>query len=74
MKLSLRDVCADALLLGENFLLLQCDKEEGLVQKNFQMAIFALMLAEGVWRVLLLEKSLAMLLQLAFGQSRVLNG
>jgi hypothetical protein len=43
-------VCADVpQALGENFLLLRCDKGEVLVQKNFQMTIFALMLAEGVW-------------------------
>ena len=35
--------------LGENFLLLRCDKGEVLVQKNFQMTVFELMLAEGVW-------------------------
>ena len=35
--------------LGENFLLLRCDKVEVLVQKNFQMALFALIVAEGVW-------------------------
>ncbi len=35
--------------LGENFLALRCDKGEVLGQKNFQMTIFALPLAEGVW-------------------------
>ena len=35
--------------VGENFLLLQCDMEEVLGQKNFQMTVFALALAEGVW-------------------------
>ena len=67
-------MCADVpQALGENFLLLRCDKGEVLVQKNFQMTIFALLLVEGVWRVFLLEKSLAKSLQLVFEQSRVLN-
>ncbi len=35
--------------LGENFLLLRCDKGEVLGQKNFQMTVTELMLAEGVW-------------------------
>ncbi len=70
-KLNVCDLAVQA--LGENFLPVRYDKGEVLGQKNFQM-IFAPMLAEGVWKVLLLEKSLARLLQLAFEQSRVLNG
>ncbi len=67
-------MCVDVLqALGEKFLLLRCDKGEVLGQKNFQMTIFALLLVEGVWWVLLLEKSLAKSLQLVFEQSRVLN-
>ena len=68
----MRDVRAH--VVGENFLLLRCDKVEVLARKNFQMAIFAPMLAEGVWWVVLLEKSLVRSLQLVFEQSRVLNG
>ncbi len=67
-------MCADVLqALGENFLFLRCDKGEVLVRKNFQMTIFAVLVVEGVWRVFLLEKSLAKSLQLVFEQSRVLN-
>ena len=35
--------------LGENYPFLRCDKGAVLVRKNFQMAIVALLLAEGVW-------------------------
>ena len=56
-KWNLRNGCADVLQAqGENFLLLRCDKVEVLVQKFCQMAIFAPMLAEGVWWVVLLRK------------------
>ena len=49
-KWNLRDGCADVLQAqGENFLLLRCDKGEVLGQKNFQMTVFELMQAEGVW-------------------------
>ncbi len=67
-------MCADVMQRqGESFLLVRCDKGEVLVRKSFQMTIVALMLAEGVWQVLLLERSLAMSLQLVFAQSRVSN-
>ncbi len=68
-------MCADVMQTqGENYPLLRCDKAEVLVRKNFQMTIFVLLLVEGVWWVVLLEKSLVKSLQLVFGKSRVLNG